>query len=96
MPGTKTDGPISHQHEREKGAFFIEKNGRRVAELSYVLANGVADLAHTDQPWKIFEGSVGPYWGIFDSSRRMKFAWAGAVTSPEHWKSAGIAVPARS
>jgi exo-beta-1,3-glucanase (GH17 family)/cellulose synthase/poly-beta-1,6-N-acetylglucosamine synthase-like glycosyltransferase len=46
----------------------------------------------TDQPWKIFEGSVGPYWGIFDSSRRMKFAWAGAVTSPEHWKSAGIAV----
>jgi exo-beta-1,3-glucanase (GH17 family)/cellulose synthase/poly-beta-1,6-N-acetylglucosamine synthase-like glycosyltransferase len=46
----------------------------------------------TDQPWKIFEGSVGPYWGIFDSSRRMKFAWSGAVTSPEHWKSAGIAV----
>ena len=24
----------------------------------------------TDQPWKIFEGSVGPYWGIFDSSRQ--------------------------
>jgi exo-beta-1,3-glucanase (GH17 family)/cellulose synthase/poly-beta-1,6-N-acetylglucosamine synthase-like glycosyltransferase len=46
----------------------------------------------TDQPWKIFEGSVGPYWGIFDSSRQMKFAWSGAVTSPEHWKSAGIAV----
>jgi exo-beta-1,3-glucanase (GH17 family)/cellulose synthase/poly-beta-1,6-N-acetylglucosamine synthase-like glycosyltransferase len=46
----------------------------------------------TDQPWKIFEGSVGPYWGIFDSSRQMKFAWAGPITNPEHWKSGGIAV----
>ena len=22
-----------------------------------------------DQPWKTFEGSVGPYWGLFDASR---------------------------
>jgi exo-beta-1,3-glucanase (GH17 family)/cellulose synthase/poly-beta-1,6-N-acetylglucosamine synthase-like glycosyltransferase len=46
----------------------------------------------TDQPWKIFEGSVGPYWGIFDSGRQLKFAWAGPLTNPEHWKTAGVAV----
>ena len=46
----------------------------------------------TDQPWKIFEGSVGPYWGIFDSSRSPKFAWTGPVSNPEHWKTAGLAV----
>ena len=46
----------------------------------------------TDQPWKIFEGSVGPYWGIFDSSRKLKFAWTGAITDPDHWKFAGLAL----
>ena len=25
-----------------------------------------------DQPWKTFEGGVGPYWGLFDASRRGK------------------------
>lgn len=46
----------------------------------------------TDQPWKVFEGSVGPYWGIWDSSRRAKFAWSGPILDPEHWKTAGVAV----
>jgi exo-beta-1,3-glucanase (GH17 family)/cellulose synthase/poly-beta-1,6-N-acetylglucosamine synthase-like glycosyltransferase len=46
----------------------------------------------TDQPWKIFEGSVGPYWGLFDASRNAKFAWKGPVTHPEHWKLAGLAI----
>ena len=46
----------------------------------------------TDQPWKIFEGSVGPYWGIFDSSRKPKFAWTGTITDPDHWKIAGLAL----
>ena len=27
-----------------------------------------------DQPWKTFEGSVGPYWGMFDAERHPKFA----------------------
>ena len=27
-----------------------------------------------DQPWKTNEGSVGPYWGIFDADRSPKFA----------------------
>lgn len=45
-----------------------------------------------DQPWKIFEGGVGPYWGMFDASRKPKFAWSGAINEPDHWKLAGIAL----
>ena len=46
----------------------------------------------TDQPWKIFEGSVGPYWGLWDSSRKAKFAWSGPILDGDHWKVASIAV----
>jgi exo-beta-1,3-glucanase (GH17 family)/cellulose synthase/poly-beta-1,6-N-acetylglucosamine synthase-like glycosyltransferase len=46
----------------------------------------------TDQPWKIFEGSVGPYWGLFDDSRHAKFEWTGPITDPDHWKIAILAV----
>jgi exo-beta-1,3-glucanase (GH17 family)/glycosyltransferase involved in cell wall biosynthesis len=35
-----------------------------------------------DQPWKTFEGSVGPYWGMFDAQRHPKFALDGAVERP--------------
>ncbi|HEX2652888.1 MAG TPA: glycosyltransferase [Xanthobacteraceae bacterium] len=45
-----------------------------------------------DQPWKVNEGSVGPYWGLFDASRQMKFNWSGAIVENDHWKSAGVAV----
>ena len=45
-----------------------------------------------DQPWKTFEGGVGPYWGVFDTSRHPKFSWTGSITNPDHWKLAGIAV----
>ncbi len=45
-----------------------------------------------DQPWKIFEGGVGPYWGLFDASRHAKFAWSGPITAPDHWRLAGIAL----
>ena len=45
-----------------------------------------------DQPWKTFEGSVGPYWGVFDASRRAKFAWTGTIHDREHQKLAMIAV----
>jgi cellulose synthase/poly-beta-1,6-N-acetylglucosamine synthase-like glycosyltransferase/exo-beta-1,3-glucanase (GH17 family) len=47
-----------------------------------------------DQPWKIAEGSVGRYWGLFDTSRTMKFAWTGPITNPAHSKLAAIAVAA--
>jgi exo-beta-1,3-glucanase (GH17 family)/cellulose synthase/poly-beta-1,6-N-acetylglucosamine synthase-like glycosyltransferase len=45
-----------------------------------------------DQPWKTFEGGVGPYWGMLDASREAKFAWTGAITNPEHWRLAAIAI----
>ncbi len=45
-----------------------------------------------DQPWKTFEGGVGPYWGMFDTSRALKFPLTGTITNPDHWKLATIAV----
>jgi len=45
-----------------------------------------------DQPWKTFEGGVGPYWGMFDTARQPKFSWTGPISDPDHWKLAGIAL----
>jgi exo-beta-1,3-glucanase (GH17 family)/cellulose synthase/poly-beta-1,6-N-acetylglucosamine synthase-like glycosyltransferase len=45
-----------------------------------------------DQPWKIFEGGVGPYWGMLDASRQAKFSWTGIISNPDHWRLAGIAL----
>ena len=45
-----------------------------------------------DQPWKTFEGGVGPYWGLFDAARQPKFDWSGPISDPEHWKLAGLAL----
>ena len=45
-----------------------------------------------DQPWKFFEGGVGPYWGILNAEREPKFAWAGPVVNENYWKLAIIAV----
>ena len=45
-----------------------------------------------DQPWKTNEGGVGMYWGVFDAARHAKFAWAGPVKDPDHWKVGGLAV----
>ncbi len=39
-----------------------------------------------DQPWKFFEGGVGPYWGILDASREPKFAWTGPIVNENYWK----------
>ena len=36
-----------------------------------------------DQPWKFFEGGVGPYWGILNAEREPKFAWTGPVVERE-------------
>lgn len=44
-----------------------------------------------DQPRKLFEGSVGPYWGVFDASHRPKFAWSGPIADVDHWKMAVVA-----
>jgi exo-beta-1,3-glucanase (GH17 family)/cellulose synthase/poly-beta-1,6-N-acetylglucosamine synthase-like glycosyltransferase len=45
-----------------------------------------------DQPEKTFEGNVGPYWGVLNSSLRPKFAWSGPLVDPEYWKAATLAV----
>ncbi len=45
-----------------------------------------------DQPWKAFEGSVGPYWGMLDASRQPKFSWSGPIFWADHWKLAGLAI----
>src|SRR3979411_1625306 len=44
-----------------------------------------------DQPWKYFEGGVGPYWGILNAAREPKFAWSGPVVDEAYWKLATIA-----
>ena len=45
-----------------------------------------------DQPWKFFEGGVGPYWGILNAEREPKFTWTGPVVNANYWKFAIIAV----
>lgn len=45
-----------------------------------------------DQPWKTFEGGVGPYWGMYDTSRQQKFAWSGPIVNPNHGKFAILAI----
>jgi cellulose synthase/poly-beta-1,6-N-acetylglucosamine synthase-like glycosyltransferase/exo-beta-1,3-glucanase (GH17 family) len=45
-----------------------------------------------DQPEKLFEGNVGPYWGINDASLQPKFAWTGPIVDPDYWKTATLAV----
>jgi len=45
-----------------------------------------------DQPWKFFEGGVGPYWGVLNANREPKFAWTGPVVNQNYWKLAIIAV----
>ena len=45
-----------------------------------------------DQPWKFFEGGVGPYWGILNAAREPKFSWTGPVVNESYWKIATIAL----
>jgi exo-beta-1,3-glucanase (GH17 family)/cellulose synthase/poly-beta-1,6-N-acetylglucosamine synthase-like glycosyltransferase len=45
-----------------------------------------------DQPWKYFEGGVGPYWGLLNAAREPKFSWTGPIVNPDYWKLATIAL----
>lgn len=45
-----------------------------------------------DQPWKISEGSVGAYWGLFNAAGQQKFSWTGPITDPDFRKLAILAV----
>jgi cellulose synthase/poly-beta-1,6-N-acetylglucosamine synthase-like glycosyltransferase len=48
-----------------------------------------------DQPWKSFEGSVGPYWGVFDANRNLKFPLTGLIDDPT-WRTRAVAALAFS
>ena len=71
---------------------FIEEAGRHGVEYNIIEA--------FDQPWKVNEGSVGAYWGLFDTSGNAKFSLTGPVEeSGTLWKAtlaliigAGIAI----
>jgi len=63
--------------------FAVRANAR---DIDYNIVEAI------DQPEKLFEGNVGPYWGIFDASLRPKFAWTGPINDPNYWKTALVAV----
>ena len=45
-----------------------------------------------DQRWKVNEGSVGAYWGLFDAERHLKFDLAGAITERNKERIVGAAL----
>jgi cellulose synthase/poly-beta-1,6-N-acetylglucosamine synthase-like glycosyltransferase/exo-beta-1,3-glucanase (GH17 family) len=63
---------------------FVAEANRRSIDFNIVEA--------IDQPEKLFEGNVGPYWGILDASLRPKFAWTGPLIDSDYWKAAALAV----
>jgi exo-beta-1,3-glucanase (GH17 family)/cellulose synthase/poly-beta-1,6-N-acetylglucosamine synthase-like glycosyltransferase len=54
--------------------------------MEYNIVEGI------DQPWKFFEGGVGPYWGILNADREPKFSWTGPIVNENYWKLAAIAL----
>ncbi len=79
--GRAVPGPFSQA--RLLRDFVVEAN---VRGIDYNIVEAI------DQPEKLFEGNVGPYWGIFDASLRPKFAWTGPLVDADYWKAALLAV----
>ncbi len=63
---------------------FLDEAKKRGIEYNIVEA--------FDQPWKVNEGSVGPYWGIIDADRNFKFSLSGAVERSNMPRLAAIAL----
>jgi exo-beta-1,3-glucanase (GH17 family)/cellulose synthase/poly-beta-1,6-N-acetylglucosamine synthase-like glycosyltransferase len=63
---------------------FVARANKRDIDFNVVEA--------IDQPEKLFEGNVGPYWGVLDASLRPKFAWTGPIVDADYWKAAWLAV----
>jgi exo-beta-1,3-glucanase (GH17 family)/cellulose synthase/poly-beta-1,6-N-acetylglucosamine synthase-like glycosyltransferase len=61
---------------------FITEATRRGVEYNIIEA--------IDQPWKIAEGLVGAYWGLFNAQRQPKFSLQGLVETP-NWRPKMIA-----
>ena len=58
---------------------FVAEAERRGIEYNIIEA--------FDQTWKVNEGSVGAYWGLFDANRNLKFPLTGLVEKHEVvWK----------
>ncbi|MGC1519989.1 MAG: glycosyltransferase, partial [Steroidobacteraceae bacterium] len=74
-------GPLSQA--RVLRNFVAEANARGI---DYNIVEAI------DQPEKIFEGNVGPYWGILDASLRPKFSWTGPLVDADYWKAAWLAI----
>jgi exo-beta-1,3-glucanase (GH17 family)/cellulose synthase/poly-beta-1,6-N-acetylglucosamine synthase-like glycosyltransferase len=51
---------------------FLREAARRGVDYNIIEA--------FDQPWKVNEGSVGPYWGMFDADGHLKFSLEGPIT----------------
>ena len=62
---------------------FLQEAHRR--DVSYNIIEAF------DQPWKVNEGSVGAYWGIYNADRQAKFSFKGEVYEDNYWLSAGLA-----
>lgn len=56
---------------------FVAEAARRGVDYNLVEA--------FDQPWKVNEGDVGPYWGVFDAHRAPKYALSGQVARDPLW-----------
>ena len=79
-------------HERLPGPHRAGRGAARFRRARRRLGIDYNIIEAFDQPWKTFEGGVGPYWGLFDAQRQPKFAWTGPIADPDHWKLAGIAL----
>ncbi|MGE0564419.1 MAG: glycosyltransferase [Pseudolabrys sp.] len=65
---------------------------RDFVSRAYALGIDYNIIEAIDQPWKTFEGGVGPYWGLLNAAREPKFAWHGTITDPNYNKIAIIAL----
>ncbi|SRR5258705_8606527 len=55
-----TTDPIHHNHAERGGIFFIERDGRRVAELTYRMMGDTAVVDHTWVDPKLRGGALAP------------------------------------
>src|SRR5262245_1358217 len=81
-----------NRHEAVPGALTQAAVLRSFVSRAETLGIDYNIIEAYDQPWKTFEGGVGPYWGFFDTARQPKFSWAGPIANPDHWKLTAIAV----
>jgi exo-beta-1,3-glucanase (GH17 family) len=66
----------------ENGARFV----RTLARVSKENGFDYNVVEAFDQPWKAeLEGTVGAYWGVVDTQRRVKFAMSGPVEPSPSW-----------